>query len=206
MNLTILGASGATGRELTRQALHRGHLVTAIARNPNGIAAPESDRLIRLAADVREPGSIARALEGSTAVLSGLGVARGDKPGALAAGARAVVASRPERIVWLGAFGTGVSAHVAGRLTRTLLRVFLRAEMADKVEADTTVLDAGGIVFHAGPLSEGPLSDERRTLSLEGAPRRLFPARVSRANVAAAMLDAAEARQLPVGTLVPVDC
>ena len=34
MNLTVLAASGRTGHALTRQALERGHTVTAIARDP----------------------------------------------------------------------------------------------------------------------------------------------------------------------------
>ncbi len=50
MQLTILAASGATGRELTRQALERGHTVTAIARNPGRITVPDSARLTRVPA------------------------------------------------------------------------------------------------------------------------------------------------------------
>lgn len=46
MELTILGAMGATGVELTRQALER---VTAVARNPDRITQPASDRLTRVA-------------------------------------------------------------------------------------------------------------------------------------------------------------
>jgi hypothetical protein len=68
----------------------------------------------------------------------------------------------------------------------------LGAELADKVTADTAVLDAGGAVFHAGMLSTRPTSPTRRTVGLSQAPQRLFPARVSRATVAAAMLDEAE--------------
>ena len=76
MNLTILAAAGATGTELTRQALERGHTVTAIARNPEHIGAPDCSRLVRLAADVWDPHSIADALQGSKVVLSGLGIAQ----------------------------------------------------------------------------------------------------------------------------------
>lgn len=191
MHLTILAASGATGLALTRQALDRGHTVTAVARTPARITVPDDPRLTRVAADVRDPASIAEALRGSQVVLSGLGVAKGDRPGALTSGARAVVAVGPERIVWLGAYGTGPSARSAGPVTRTLLKA-LGAQLADKVAADATVLQAGGTVFHAGPLSNGPLGPRRRTTGLDGAPRRLLPARVSRETVAAAMLDEAE--------------
>ncbi|HEY4453706.1 MAG TPA: NAD(P)H-binding protein, partial [Pseudonocardiaceae bacterium] len=82
MELTILAASGATGLELTRQVLERGHTVTAIARSPERITVPDSPRLTRVAANVRDPDVIAVALAGSTTVLSGLGIAGGDKPGA----------------------------------------------------------------------------------------------------------------------------
>lgn len=204
MQLTILAASGATGRELTRQALARGHTVTAIARNPDRITAPDSDRLTRVAADVRDPESIARALRGSDTVLSGLGNAKGDKPGVLTAGARAVVDARPKRVIWLGALGTGASAEAAGWATRTLLKTFMGAELVDKVTADSAVLEAGGTVFHPGPLSDGPLSDTRRVVGLDAVPKRFFPARVSRATVAAAMLDEAESPRYAGATAVPL--
>ena len=191
MELTILAASGATGRELTRQALERGHTVTAVARTPARIAGPDSPRLTRVAADVYDPDSIKAALRDSPVVLSGLGVADGDPPGTLTAGARAVTAARPDRIVWLGAVGTGASARAGGWLVRTMFRA-MGAKLTDKVSADTIVLDAGGTVFHAGPLADGPVSPTRRTVGLDAAPGRLFPARVSRATVAAAMLDEAE--------------
>jgi uncharacterized protein len=191
MLLAVLAASGATGLALTRQALERGHTVTAIARTPSRIAVPEHPRLIRVTGDVRDPASIATALLESEVVLSGLGVAKGDRPGTLTAGARAVVEAHPGRIVWLGAYGTGPSAQAAGLATRTLLKA-MGAELDDKVTADATVLAAGGTVFHAGPLSDGPLSPDRRTIGLDQAPKRFFPARVSRQTVAAAMLDEAE--------------
>jgi uncharacterized protein len=205
MKLTILAASGATGLELTRQALERGHTVTAIARDPRRVVVPDGYRLTVRAADIRDPDSLAQALYDSTTVLSGLGIAKGEPPGVLTAGARAVVRARLERIIWLGAFGTGTSADAAGAFTRTLLKMFLKAELADKVAADTAVLAAGGTVFHPGPLSDGPLSHHRRALGLDEVPRRLFPARVSRATVAAAMLDEAESGSRNGSTVVPVE-
>jgi hypothetical protein len=204
MHVTVLAASGATGLELTRQAVARGHTVTAVARTPARITVPDSPLLGRVAADVHDEATIAAALLDADVVLSGLGIASGDKPGALAAGARAVVAARPKRIIWLGAIGTGASAQAAGWATRNLLRL-MGAELTDKVTADTAVLAADGTVFHAGPLSNGPLIPTRRTVGLDGVPKRFFPARVSRATVAAAMLDEAEAPRFAGTTAVPLD-
>lgn len=191
MKLTILAASGATGLELTRQALRRGHAVTAIARTPARIAVPDSPLLTRVAADVRDHRSIAAVVDGDSIVLSGLGNPKGAKPDVLSAGARALVAARPGRVIWLGAYGTGPSARAAGPATRTLLKL-LGEELADKIAADAEILKHGGTLFHAGMLSNGSLSADRRTVGLDNAPRRFFPARVSRATVAAAMLDEAE--------------
>ncbi len=204
MNLTIVGATGATGRQLVRQAIDRGHTVTAIARHPERLDVPNADRLIRVAADVLDSDGITRALAGSKIVLSGLGNVSGQDHRVLSAGARAIVTADPERIIWLGAYGTGSSAPAAGPLTRTLLGLVLRGELGDKVAADQAVLAAGGTVFHAGPLTNGPLSETRRTLELATAPRRIFPARISRATVAATMLDEAEGPARHGTTLVPL--
>lgn len=204
MNVTILAASGAVGLALTRQALDRGHTVTAIARTPARITVPDSPRLTRVAADVRDPESIAKALHDSEIVLSGLGVAKGDQAGALTAGARAVIDAHPGRIIWLGAYGTGPSARAAGLATRTVLKA-MGAELADKVTADAAVLEAGGTVFHSGPFSNNPLSATRRTVGLDQAPKKLFPARVSRETVAAAMLDEAESPRFPGLIALPLD-
>jgi uncharacterized protein len=204
MQLTILAASGGTGRELTRQALERGHTVTAIARTPGRIDLPDSTRLIRVAADVRDPDSMKAALRDSELVLSGLGVAGGDPPGTLTAGARAVTEAHPQRIVWLGAIGTGPSAQAGGLLVRSMFRA-MRAKLEDKAAADAIVLRAGGTVFHAGPLGNGPVSPARRTVGLDGYARRIFPAGVSRATVAAAMLDEAESPRFAGSIAIPLE-
>lgn len=191
MELVILGATGATGRELVRQALERGHSVVALARDPSRIVGPDGASLRRVRADVNDPASLAAAIAPGSIVISALGVSKGESPGVLTAGARALAAIRPARILWLGAYGSGPSAQAAGWLTRNLLKL-MGPRLADKVAADAIVLRGGGVVFHAGPLSGAALSPSRRTVSLEQAPRRLFPAGVGRASVAAAMLDEAE--------------
>jgi uncharacterized protein len=204
MHLIVLGATGGTGSQLTRQALDRGHTVTAIARDPSRITLPDTPGLTKIAGDVFDPASIARAIQPDAIVLSGLGLSKGGRPGVLETGASAVVAAAPRRIIWLGAFGTGLSADAAGWLTRAILGLALKSELADKVAADAAVLQAGGTVFHAGPLSNATVDMLRHTEALAAVPRRLFPARISRATVAAAMLDEAEAEVASHGVVVPL--
>ena len=204
MHIAVLGASGATGRLLVTEALRRGLAVTAIARDPRRIPVPDQPGLSTVEADVHDPASIARAVRGSDVLVSGLGIAKGGDPGTLAAGATAVVGSGVPRIVWLGAFGTGQSAPAAGWLTRTVLGLVLKNELDDKIRADETILAAGGTVFHAGPLTGGPAGAGRRSLGLTRAPRRIFPAGLSRATVAAAMVDEAGQARFPGQIVVPL--
>jgi uncharacterized protein len=195
MHLIVLGATGATGSQLTQQALERGHTVTAIARDPSRITLPDTPGLTKVAGDVFDPASIASAISADAIVLSGLGLSKG---------AAAVIAAGPRRIIWLGAFGTGLSANAAGWLTRSILGLALKSELADKVAADTAILQAGGTVFHSGPLSNASVEPLRHTATLAAVPKRLFPARIGRATVAAAMLDEAEAEVASHGVVVPL--
>lgn len=203
MHITILGASGATGRQLTEQSLARGHNVVAIARDPGRIAAPGSARLTKAAADVFDPVSVGRVIEPGTVLISGLGVANGHT-GTLLAGARAVVDAGPARIIWLGAFGTGVSGGVAGPVTRWVLRRVMGDEIDDKVAADSAIIGDGGTVFHAGPLTNKPPASTPSVVDLGGVPRRLFPATISRATVASVMLSEAENPMFAGLTVVPL--
>jgi uncharacterized protein YbjT (DUF2867 family) len=204
MKLAILGASGGTGRELVQQALARGHEVSALVRDPARSGFDPHPRLRLVRVDVYDPSSLRQALGADVTLLSALGIGKGGRPSVLTAGARAVVIARPARVIWLGAFGTGQTASHGGWAVRMLLALVLGKEVPDKVEADTTVLRAGGTVFHAGPLGQGPVATTRRTVAPDDVPRRLFPASVNRATVAAAMLDEAESPRFTGAIAVPL--
>jgi NAD(P)-dependent dehydrogenase (short-subunit alcohol dehydrogenase family) len=203
MRVTVLGATGGTGRHLVTQALARGHQVDAVVRDPARAALPADPRLTVHRGDARDPASIAAAIAPGSVVVSGLGVASKKEAGTLTAGARAVVAAHPARIVWLGAIGTGRSAHAVGRLTACLLRAGFGAEYDDKVTADTTVLGAGGTVLHSGPLTDQADDPGTRAVPLSAAGRRFFPHRTSRATIARLMLDEAETPAHPGQLIVP---
>lgn len=79
MKLVIFGANGPTGRQATRQALARGHTVTAVTRRPEDF--PLSDPRLRVAgADVLDPAAVERTVSGQEAVISTLGVPYGLRP------------------------------------------------------------------------------------------------------------------------------
>jgi putative NADH-flavin reductase len=72
VKVVILGASGATGQHLVRQALHQGHKVTAFARSPSRF--PVHDERIRThRGDVTDQEAVRAAIAGQDAVLCALG-------------------------------------------------------------------------------------------------------------------------------------
>ncbi len=191
MTIVILGASGGIGRQLVSQALGRGLVVRALVRDPEHADFTPHPQLKVVRADVHDPASIAAAINPGDVLLSGLGVPSRAEAGTLTAGARAVVAAHPARIVWLGAMGTGPSRAAVSGPIRWMLRAAFGPEYDDKVTADTTILDAGGTVVHSGPLSDKPDNPALRLEPIDRMPRQFFPAGGPRASIARLMLDVA---------------
>ena len=71
MKLIIFGSTGGTGRELVRQALERGHAVTAFAQDPAPLGS--RDGLSTVTGDVLDPVTVERAVAGHDVVLCALG-------------------------------------------------------------------------------------------------------------------------------------
>ena len=72
MKLLVLGATGGTGMEIVRQALQRGHFVTAFVRSPERLNL-FAGRISAKQGNVLNPTELAQVVEGHDAVLSGFG-------------------------------------------------------------------------------------------------------------------------------------
>lgn len=73
MQLTVFGANGPTGRQVVTQALAAGHRVTAVTRKPDDFPLRSPDLAVGVA-DVTDPAAVERAVAGSDAVISTVGV------------------------------------------------------------------------------------------------------------------------------------
>lgn len=69
MKIALVGATGFVGSNLLREALTRGHAVTAIVRNPAKLTET-NDRLTVVQGDVTHVGPLAAQLAGHDVVLS----------------------------------------------------------------------------------------------------------------------------------------
>lgn len=72
MNLLVLGATGGTGIKLVRQAIDRGHRVTAFVRSPDPLK-PFGDRITIRQGDLLNCRELEQVIPGHDAILSGFG-------------------------------------------------------------------------------------------------------------------------------------
>ena len=72
MKLIVLGASGGTGLQIVRQALERGHDVTALVRSAERLNGFK-DRISVRQGDLLDPAELERAIRGRDAVMSAFG-------------------------------------------------------------------------------------------------------------------------------------
>jgi putative NADH-flavin reductase len=72
MKLVVLGATGATGLEIVRQAIERGHSVTALVRSSERLKA-FGDRISVKQGDLLNSADLELVIQGNDAVVSGFG-------------------------------------------------------------------------------------------------------------------------------------
>src|ERR1700733_3782199 len=68
MKVAVIGGTGKIGNKITAELLHRGHSVTAIARNPE--KAPILPNLKAVKGDITAPDKVAALVRGHDAVIS----------------------------------------------------------------------------------------------------------------------------------------
>ncbi|WP_030295627.1 NAD(P)-dependent oxidoreductase [Streptomyces katrae] len=85
--IALFGATGTIGALVLREALRRGHEVTAVVRDPAKLADPGAEVL---RGDVLDPHSVAEAAAGRDVVVSAIGPGSGD-PGVLVTAAKSLI-------------------------------------------------------------------------------------------------------------------
>ena len=162
MNITILGATGRTGRELVDQALDAGHRVTAVRRDASAVRLRE--RLTIVAGSLADPRALDCAFFGSDAVLCALGGRLWRRRERVCATALrhalpAMIKHRIPRIVAISTFGAGETRSQLGWLARAFLfGVLLRSELKDKeaMEAQLAASDLHWTAVRVGLLTDDP--------------------------------------------------
>ena len=199
MRLVILGATGKTGRLLVDQAIGRGHEVVAYVRRPDALDDRPGLRVV--GGELTDEPALTAALDGADAVLCAIGptgvtglIGADLMQTTLPVISAAMAAAGVRRLILLSAWGVGDTAASAGLVAKVAFRTAVRSLYHDKQIAEAELAATGLDVTTLYPvtLTNGPLSgtavvrDVAEVSHVDGMPK------VSRATVAAAMLDAVE--------------
>jgi uncharacterized protein YbjT (DUF2867 family) len=143
LKILIIGASGATGQWLIRDAQAQGHKVTAFVREPSKWQAPAGVRTLQ--GDARDLKSLKAALVGQAAVLSALGPRSLKKNDLQEVYMRNLVAAmkakRVKRLVNLSAWGAGDSEPEMKFIMRYLLLPLMLGNVyADKNRGEALLM------------------------------------------------------------------
>jgi len=162
MKILIIGATGGTGRELVRQALEQGHIVTALVRNPRRLAM-RHERLTVVEGNVLDAGAVDRAVQGQDAVLSALGHKRWIIPSStLSRGTQNIVHAMKQhgvrRIVCETSLGVGDSVGRLGLYyTLFVIPFIVLFYFLDKGKQETIIRQSGldWIIVRPAKLTNG---------------------------------------------------
>ena len=196
MKILVIGATGATGQEIVKQAVESGHQVTAMVRD--AAKARFAPSVQKAAGDVLDLASLERALAGQEAVASALGSAATGpfkKMTMLSEGTRHLVAAMQaqnvRRLVCITGTGAGDSKEHGPWWYNWLVQpLVLRGVYEDKTRQETVVRESGldWTLVRPGVLTNAPakgLAAVRALTDLTGQ----RAGSISRADVAAFCLD-----------------
>lgn len=192
MQIAVIGASGRTGAAFTEQARARGHQVVAVVRNPARLTV-EVDRVEE--ADARSTTELAAAIAGVDAVVFAVGpgpdAAHGIVTESIAATIQAMTHANVRRLLMVSASGpfTTGDAFLLRVVLKPIVQRILRAPFTDLAAADSLVQSSGldWTIVRPPQLSDGAPKGYRTASP--------WAMRISRADLATAMLDALDSSE-----------
>jgi putative NADH-flavin reductase len=193
MKIVIFGATGRIGRCLVEQALAKGHLITAAARDPAGMRITHK-RLQVERCDVLDLARVAAAVDGQDAVLCALGTEAKKPTTVYSVGTRNIISAMEDkgvrRLITISNFCvlSETPRDLAGRAMLFLGRIYLRNILPDQRQALEEVRQSHveWVAVRPLALTDAPARGTWR-VALDGLPLR--GRRIARADVAAFMLD-----------------
>ena len=197
MKLAIFGATGGTGIELVKQALERGHSVTAFTRNPSSLA-DMGNALTCIAGDIHDLASVEQVVRGQEAVICALGARDLKKTMIRTEGTVKIIEAMKKhnvrRLVVVSAMGVGESWDSLSLVNKSFFAVLLKSAREDH-EAQEAAVKASKLDWTI--IRPSGLVDTPRTgVYSIGENIRAKTSQISRADVADLILNELEKQAL----------
>jgi putative NADH-flavin reductase len=192
MKIAVFGATGRTGHLLVRQALDKGHEITAVVRNASRMEI-QDERLRVVEADIFDPEAIAPAIAECDAVVSSLGGTSRKGPQVCQPAAtsitQAMQATGVRRFVVVSnsAHSAEKGDSLPRRLVQALLGQILKEPFEDlrRMEQDLRECPLDWTILRAARMTDGPHTQKYRLTVDQHVPNGWS---ISRADVADAIL------------------
>ena len=190
MKLAIFGATGKTGIELVKQALDKGHTVTAFVRDAARLVI-ENERLTLVTGDAFDPTSVAQATQGQDAVICALGAGSELKKTTVRTTGTINIISgmqknNVKRLTVVTAMGVGESWDTLSLFNKFFFATLLKSSREDHETQESAVRESGldWTIIRPSGLTDTPLSESYAIG--ENIPSKT--SRIARADVAHAII------------------
>lgn len=195
MNILVIGASRGIGLELVKQALERGHGVTAMLRDPERLTLSHPN-LCKIKGNIGDGESVKSAAIGRDAVCSCVGAWMTRQPADIfSRGARNVldaIQGTNARYIAVTGVGAGDSRGHGGFFYDKILQPLLLRAMYDDKDREEALIKASNVdwlIVRPGKLTNSPRTGNYRAVTdMNG----FVVGSISRANVADFMLNQLE--------------
>lgn len=193
MKILVLGAGGGVGRSIVKQAVARGHQVTAFVRD-SGYIAPDGVAVVR--GHVLDQQALSKAASGQDAVVYAIGVKSTGPTTLFSQSTRLLLSAMEEqgvkRLVCITGVGAGETKGHGGFIyDRLIFPLFTKNRYADKERQEELIRqwNLDWWIVRPAPFSEAkPHSDFKAVTEVGDVMLR----KVSRAEVASFVLDEIE--------------
>jgi putative NADH-flavin reductase len=186
MKIAVIGSTGGTGIEVVKQGVARGHSITAFARHPEKLSGIEGIGAV-IKGDALNAGDVVRAIDGQDAIIAVLGTS---------IPARNIISAMDQLKVRKGIW---VSAHpIAGTKPWILVKfawLMFGAHYRELAITERLVMesDLDWIIVRPPRLTNGPKTGKVQIEKSNNLPSG--PYSISRADLAAILLDCAESNE-----------
>lgn len=204
MKFVVLGATGACGKHVVRQALDAGHQVVAYVRRPEAVEPRAGLEIIGGSLD--DVSAMAAAFTGADAVISCLGVKLSFASmrhanlmeAVLPKIVRAIETSRAKRFVLTSAFGVGDTASKASGLARFFGGTLLGAIFGDKARSERGLANSAvnWTTLYPVVLFDGPRAASVQVTPIEKVTKVQGLPKIPYDNLASVLIEAATGADL----------